>query len=72
MTEVFDPDISAMCSYCAEMAVFRIGNTDYELHACWQHFTLAHNEMDAICGIEAWRLVTNSPVGFPKPNFIQS
>lgn len=58
---------SATCSYCEEKAEFRIGNIEYELHACLPHKETAIVEFNTVQGIESWRLETESNLGFPVP-----
>lgn len=61
---------SAICSYCNESATFRIGNADYELHACDMHEDAAYSEFDSVIGEESWRMVSLASHGFPEPNRI--
>lgn len=58
---------SAKCSYCEEVAEFRIGNYDYELHACPPHEETAVDEFNAVQGVGAWRMESESDIGFPMP-----
>lgn len=58
---------SAVCSYCKEKAEFRIDNYDYELHACPEHKETAIIEFNVVQGIGAWRMETESSVGFRVP-----
>jgi hypothetical protein len=58
---------SAICSFCEEYAEFRIGNNDYELHACPPHEETAIFEFNAVEGTDSWRLETHSSDGFRAP-----
>ncbi len=61
---------SAICSYCDQPATFRIGNVDYELHACDEHEDAAYNEFDRVTGEDSWRMISIASHGFPEPNRI--
>ncbi|SDN03573.1 hypothetical protein SAMN04487897_101864 [Paenibacillus sp. yr247] len=59
---------SATCSYCGGEATFRIGNVDYELHACDIHEDAAYSEFDSVTGEDSWRMISIASHGFPEPN----
>ncbi|MDD9268099.1 hypothetical protein ACFPES_13755 [Paenibacillus sp. GCM10023248] len=54
------------CSYCEDSASFRIGNADYELHACELHEDTAYCEFDLVIGESAWRIISLASHGFPE------
>ncbi|NOV02132.1 hypothetical protein GC097_19170 [Paenibacillus sp. LMG 31457] len=57
---------SASCSYCDAAATFRIGNAEYELHACDRHEDSAVNEFDFVSGEQSWRTISMASHGFPE------
>jgi hypothetical protein len=58
---------TAACSYCEEMAEYRIGNNDYELHACPAHKVVAFLEFITVQGVGSWSMESHSNLGFPAP-----
>lgn len=61
-----EKDNSAACSYCEASATFRIGNAEYELHACDRHEDFAYNEFDLVSGEDSWRVISMASHGFPE------
>jgi hypothetical protein len=51
---------TATCSYCKEMAEYRVGDNDYELHACPTHKKVAWTEFNLVKGIGSWRMESHS------------
>lgn len=57
---------TAVCSYCEDLASFRIGNGHYELNACERHEDTAYDEFDLVNGENTWRIISLASHGFPE------